>query len=160
MSKPLVVYFSASGVTKKVAENIKAAVDGDIYEIKPVVPYTTADLNWMDPKARSTVEMEDKSSRPEMIMDELDVSGYDIIFLGFPIWWYVAPTIVNTFLEAHDFSDKKIVLFATSGGSGFGRTIEFLKNSAPNAKFIRGGLMNGNTSVEAMKAWVGTLNLQ
>ncbi len=160
MSKPLVVYFSASGVTKKVAENIKAAVDGDIYEIKPVVPYTTADLNWMDPKARSTVEMEDKSSRPEMVMDELDISGYDTIFLGFPIWWYVAPTIVNTFLEAHDFSDKKVVLFATSGGSGFGRTIEFLKNSAPNAKFIRGGLMNGNTSVEAMKAWVGTLNLQ
>ncbi len=160
MSNILVAYFSASGVTKRVAQNLQEAVGGDIYEIKPAVPYTTADLNWNDPKARSTIEMEDKASRPAIVLDEFDASKYDTIFLGFPIWWFIAPTIVNTFLEAYDFSNKKIILFATSGGSGFGKTIEFLKNSAPEAKFIRGNLLNHNTSVEALKAWITTLNLQ
>lgn len=159
MSKTLVAYFSASGVTRKAAENLKTAVDGDIYEIKPEIPYTTEDLNWMNPKARSTIEMEDKSSRPAIIPDELDVSAYDLIFLGFPIWWYVAPTVINTFLESHDFSGKKIVLFATSGGSGFGRTVEFLKKSVPDAQFTRGGLLNEDTSVEFLKKWAATLHL-
>ncbi len=116
MSKTLVAYFSASGVTKKAAEMVASAADADLYEIAPKVPYTRADLDWMNKKSRSSIEMGDKSIRPEMADSDLDVSGYDKILIGFPIWWYVAPTIINTFLEAHDFSGKKIVLFATSGG--------------------------------------------
>ena len=127
MSKILVAYFSASGVTKKVAEKLAALVNADIHEIKPKVPYTTADLNWMDKKSRSSVEMNDKTFRPEIVKEDLNLSSYDTILLGFPIWWYVAPTIINTFLENYDFSGKRIVLFATSGGSGFGNTIKELK---------------------------------
>ena len=127
MSKILVAYFSASGVTKKVAEKLAALVNADIHEIKPKVPYTKADLNWMDKKSRSSVEMNDKTFRPEIVKEDLNLSSYDTILLGFPIWWYVAPTIINTFLENYDFSGKKIVLFATSGGSGFGNTIKELK---------------------------------
>lgn len=127
MSKILVAYFSASGVTKKVAEKLAALVNADIHEIKPKVPYTKADLNWMDKKSRSSVEMNDKTFRPEIVKEDLSLSSYDTILLGFPIWWYVAPTIINTFLENYDFSGKKIVLFATSGGSGFGNTIKELK---------------------------------
>ena len=127
MSKILVAYFSASGVTKKVAEKLAALVNADIHEIKPKVPYTKADLNWMDKKSRSSVEMNDKTFRPEIVKEDLSLSSYDTILLGFPIWWYVAPTIINTFLENYDFSGKRIVLFATSGGSGFGNTIKELK---------------------------------
>ena len=127
MSKILVAYFSASGVTKKVAEKLAALVNADIHEIKPKVPYTKADLNWMDKKSRSSVEMNDKAFRPEIVKEDLNLSSYDTILLGFPIWWYVAPTIINTFLENYDFSGKRIVLFATSGGSGFGNTIKELK---------------------------------
>ena len=117
MSKTLVAYFSASGVTRRVAENLATAAGADIYEIRPAVPYTSADLNWMDKKSRSTVEMKDKSSRPELADTDADIASYDKIFVGFPIWWYTAPTIINTFLESYDFSGKTIVLFATSGGS-------------------------------------------
>ena len=124
MSKILVAYFSASGVTKKVAEKLAALVNADIHEIKPKVPYTKADLNWMDKKSRSSVEMNDKTFRPEIVKEDLNLSSYDTILLGFPIWWYVAPTIINTFLENYDFSGKRIVLFDTSGGSGFGNTIK------------------------------------
>ena len=159
MSNILVAYFSASGVTKGVAQNIKAALGADICEIKPVVPYTPKDLNWMDKNSRSTLEMEDKSSRPEIIENDIDTTKYDTIFLGFPIWWYIAPTIVNTFLEAHDFSGKKIVLFATSGGSGFGKTIEFLKASAPDAEFVQGKILNHNPSASDIKNWLGTLSI-
>ena len=159
MAKTLVAYFSASGVTKKVAQNIQSALNADIYEIKPAIPYSDADLNWMDKNSRSTIEMEDKSSRPEIILDGLDVAQYSVIFLGFPIWWYIAPTIINTFLEAYDFSGKKIVLFATSGGSGFGKTIDFVKNSAPNAEFIQGKLLNHNPSTADIQNWVNNLNL-
>ena len=127
MSKILVAYFSASGVTKKVAEKLAALVNADIHEIKSKVPYTKADLNWMDKKSRSSVEMNDKTFRPEIVKEDLSLSSYDTILLGFPIWWYVAPTIINTFLENYDFSGKRIVLFATSGGSGFGNTIKELK---------------------------------
>ena len=127
MSKILVAYFSASGVTKKVAEKLAALVNADIHEIKPKVPYTKADLNWMDKKSRSSIEMNDKTFRPEIVKEDLNLSSYDTILLGFPIWWYVAPTIINTFLENYDFSGKRIVLFATSGGSGFGNTIKELK---------------------------------
>ena len=145
MAKTLVAYFSASGVTKKAAEKLASAAKTDIYEIKPAVPYTKADLNWMDKKSRSSVEMGNKSFRPEIVKDDLDLSQYDIILVGFPIWWYVAPTIINTFLESYDFAGKKIVLFATSGGSGFGNTVKELKPSAPGAENMEGKLLNRAT---------------
>ncbi|MCR4880430.1 MAG: NAD(P)H-dependent oxidoreductase [bacterium] len=159
MSNILIAYFSASGITKQVAQNLQAALGADMYEIKPEVPYTRADLDWMDKGSRSTIEMEDKSSRPAIVADNLDTSKYDTIFLGFPIWWYIAPTIVNTFLESYDFAGKKIVLFATSGGSGFGKTVDFLKKSAPDAEFIQGKLLNHNPSVGDIKNWVGTIGI-
>ena len=145
MAKTLVAYFSASGVTKKAAEKLASAAKADIYEIKPAVPYTKADLNWMDKKSRSSVEMGNKSFRPEIVKDDLDLSQYDTILVGFPIWWYVAPTIINTFLESYDFAGKKIVLFATSGGSGFGNTVKELKPSAPEAEIVEGKLLNRAT---------------
>ena len=118
MSKKLVAYFSASGVTAKAAGKLAKAADADLFEIKPVQPYTRADLDWMNKKSRSSIEMADKSSRPEIAEKVSNMADYDVIFVGFPIWWYVAPTIINTFLEQYDLSGKKIVLFATSGGSG------------------------------------------
>ena len=142
MAKTLVAYFSASGATKEVAERVAAAAKADIFEIQPVIPYTKADLNWMDNKSRSSVEMNDKSFRPEIVKKGLDIAAYDTILIGFPIWWYVASTIINTFLESYDFSGKKIVLFATSGGSGFGNTIKELKDSAPAAEILEGKLLN------------------
>lgn len=141
MGKTLVAYFSAGGVTKKRAEELAAAAGADLYEIKPAIPYTKADLNWMDKKSRSSVEMADKTIRPELSDKDADIASYDTILLGFPIWWYVAPTIVNTFLEAYDFTGKKIVLFATSGGSGFGNTLKELEPSAPGAELTEGKLI-------------------
>lgn len=145
MAKTLVAYFSASGVTKKAAEKLASAAKTDIYEIKPAVTYTKADLNWMDKKSRRSVEMGNKSFRPEIVKDDLNLSQYDTILVGFPIWWYVAPTIINTFLESYDFAGKKIVLFATSGGSGFGNTVKELKPSAPEAEIVEGKLLNRAT---------------
>ena len=154
MKKTLVVYFSAQGNTKYVAENLANAINSDIYEIQPKVKYTDADLNWMDKQSRSTIEMADKSFRPEIIEDKFDIKQYDTIFLGFPIWWYIAPTIINTFLEKHDFSNKKIVLFATSGGSKFGKTIENLRVSlSDSTEIIEGGILNNTPSVEQLKTW-------
>lgn len=146
MSQILVAYFSASGVTKNAAEEVAKMANADLYEIKPEVPYTNADLDWMNKKSRSSIEMEDKSTRPAIIKDNLDVSKYEHIYLGFPIWWYVAPTIINTFLEAYDFSNKTITLFATSGSSGLGNTVNELKVSAPNALIKEGLLLNKLTS--------------
>ena len=156
MAKTLVAYFSASGVTKKTAEKLAAAAKADIYEIKPAVPYTKADLNWMDKKSRSSVEMGDKSFRPEIVKDGLVLTQYDTVLIGFPIWWYVAPTIINTFLEAYDFSGKKIVLFATSGGSGFGNTVKELQSSASDAVITEGRLLNCGTKQEITE-WVNSL---
>ena len=156
MSKKLVAYFSASGTTKKAAERLAKAMGADLFEIKPKVPYSSADLNWMDKKSRSSVEMNDKSLRPAIAGKELDVSGYDTILLGFPIWWYVAPTIINTFLEAYDFAGKKIVLFATSGGRGFGNTVKELQPSAPDAMIVEGKLLN-NVSGQEIGAWLQSL---
>ena len=156
MSKKLVAFFSASGTTKKVAEMIAEEVKADLFEIEPKVPYTKADLDWMDKKSRSSVEMSDKKYRPEIMKKEIDMSSYDEILLGFPIWWYVAPTIVNTFLEAYDFSGKKIVLFATSGGSGFGNTVKELQASAPYAVITEGSLLNRGTKQE-ISAWINSL---
>ena len=148
MGKKLVAYFSASGTTKKTAEMLAQAAGADLYEITPKVAYTQADLNWMDKKSRSSVEMNDKKFRPEIEEKDAHISEYDEIILGFPIWWYVAPTIVNTFLEKYDFTGKKIVLFATSGGSGFGNTVKELQPSAPNAEFVEGKVLNNNQEVE------------
>ena len=142
MSKKLVAFFSASGTTKKVAQMIADAGNYDLYEITPKEAYTKADLNWMDKKSRSSVEMNDKSFRPEIINTDIDMSIYDEIIVGFPIWWYVAPTIINTFLETFDFSGKKIVLFATSGDSGFGNTVKELQPSANDADIVEGKLLN------------------
>lgn len=160
MAKTLVAYFSASGVTRNVAKNLAAATSSDIYEIKPVNPYTSADLDWRDKNSRSTVEMKDYNSRPEIINDDANIENYDIIFLGFPIWWYVAPTIMNTFLESYDFSDKKIILFATSGGSGFGRTLENLRVSVSDTtELVEGKILNYNPSIENLKKWVESINI-
>lgn len=148
MGKILVAYFSASGVTKHVAEEVAKVAGADLYEIKPEVPYTKADLDWMNKKSRSSIEMEDKSTRPAIIKDNLDVSKYDHIY--YPIWWYVAPTIINTFLEAYNFSNKTITLFATSGSSGLGNTVKELKVSAPNA-LIKEGLLLNNLTTQKVK---------
>jgi putative NADPH-quinone reductase len=155
MGKVLVAFFSASGVTRDVAEKLAESVGADVYEIKPEIPYTKADLNWMDKNARSTVEMNDKSSRPALADKDAAIEAYDTILLGFPVWWYVAPTIINSFLEAYDFSGKKIILFATSGGSGFGKTIDGLKGSvSADTTIVEGKLLNGRWSVEELKKWV------
>lgn len=160
MSKKLVAYFSASGVTANAARTLAKAAGADLYEIKPEIPYTKADLNWMDKKSRSSIEMKDKKFRPAIADNNAKVEDYDIIFIGFPIWWYVAPTIVNTFLESYDFSNKTIVLFATSGGSGFGKTVDELKPSvSDSAKIIEGRLLNGNVSETALSEWINSLNI-
>ncbi len=159
MSKILVAYFSASGVTAGVAKKLAEATGADTYEIKPATPYTSADLNWQNPASRSSVEMKDKSSRPAIADKNADISGHDVIFLGFPIWWYVAPTIINTFLESYDFSGKKIILFATSGGSGFGNAVAGLKPSAPGASIQEGKLFRSGVSVNDLKKWAEGLGL-
>jgi flavodoxin len=157
MSKTLVAYFSASGVTKRVAEKLAAVTGSDLYEIKPAVPYTRADLNWQDKRSRSSVEMNDPSSRPALADQGADISGYDRIFLGFPIWWYTAPHIIRTFLESYDFAGKDIILFATSGGSGLGKIASELASGCPGAKITEGRLLNGNPSEAALKQWVQSL---
>ena len=160
MSKTLVAYFSASGVTAKLAANLAEAAGADLYEIKPAVPYTDADLNWQDKNSRSSVEMKDKSFRPAIADTNANVADYDTILLGFPIWWYVAPTIINTFLESYDFSGKTIILFATSGMSGLGNSAKELKNSVSDTAVIKDGKRFGaNTSVNELKKWIDTLEI-
>lgn len=159
MSKKLVVYFSASGTTAAAARTLAEAAGADLYEIKPQVPYTRADLDWMNKKSRSSVEMNDKSFRPPLADRNAHVEGYDTVFLGFPIWWYTAPTIVNTFLESYDFTGKTIILFATSGGSGLGRSADDLRASAPGALIRDGRLLNGRQTRDSLAAWVNSLSL-
>ena len=156
MSKTLVAYFSATGTTKEKAENLAEAIGADIYEIRPAVAYTSADLNWMDKKSRSSREMNDPSSRPELADRDADIKGHDRIFLGFPIWWYTAPSIIRTFLESYDFTGKTIILFATSGGSGLGKTRETLKTSCPGAVLKDGKLLNSRMSREDLRKWAET----
>ena len=156
MGKKLVAYFSASGTTRKVAETIAETTAADLYEILPKQPYTKADLDWMDKKSRSSVEMRDKKFRPEIRDMDAQIDKYDEVILGFPIWWYVAPTIINTFLESYDFSGKKIVLFATSGGSGFGNTVKELMPSAPDANIVEGKILN-HVSTQDVENWVKSL---
>ena len=155
----LVAYFSASGTTAKAAKALATAAGSDLYEIKPAIPYTSADLNWMDKHSRSSVEMNDKHSRPALADTDAPIAGHDVIFLGFPIWWYTAPTIINTFLEAYDFTGKTIVLFATSGGSGLGGTAAALQGSAPGARIVSGRMLNGRLNEADLKTWVSGLKL-
>lgn len=146
--KKLVAYFSASGVTKSTAETLAKEIGADLFEIEPKEAYTKADLDWTNSSSRSTVEMKNKSFRPEMVKKALDLSEYDTIFVGFPIWWYVAPTIINTFGESYNFSGKTIVPFATSGGSGMGKTTEELIPSFKGAKVVEGKVVNRMSSAE------------
>lgn len=155
----LVAYFSASGTTAKAAKVLAKAADADLYEIKPAIPYTRADLNWMDKGSRSSVEMSDKHSHPALADTDAPIAGHDVIFLGFPIWWYVAPTIVNTFLESYDFTGKTIILFATSGGSGLGKSAVSLRASVPGARIVDGRLLNGRLNADELKTWVSGLKL-
>ena len=152
MSKKLVAYFSASGTTKKAAERLAKAAGADLFEIKPAIPYTSADLNWMDKKSRSSVEMNDPDSRPEIAETIPNMADYDTVFIGFPIWWYVAPHIIHTFLESYDLDRKTLVPFATSGGSGMGRTVDELRKLCPNAEWKDEKLVNG-VSDQALAAW-------
>ena len=155
----LVAYFSATGTTAKAAKALANAVGGALYEIKPAIPYTGADLNWMDKGSRSSVEMGDTSSRPALADTDAPVAGHDVIFLGFPVWWYVAPTILNAFLEAYDFTGKAIVLFATSGGSGLGQSAARLRPSAPGAKIVDGRMLNGRLNEAELRQWAEGLKL-
>lgn len=153
MSRKLVAYFSASGVTRKVAKSLAEAAGADLYEIRPLLPYTEADLNWMDKKSRSSVEMNDPASRPALADTKADVAAYDVIFVGFPVWWYTAPSIIHTFLEAYDFSGKVIVPFATSGGSGLGDTAKTLQELVPAAVVKDGKLLSSRPNAGELKKW-------
>ena len=158
MSKKLVAYFSASGVTEAAAERLAKAAGADLFEIEPAVPYTNADLDWTNKRSRSSVEMNDPASRPEIAQRLDNIEQYDTIFLGFPIWWYVAPTIINTFLESYDFSNKTIIPFATSGGSGFGKTVDVLKPlCAKSAQWLPGKMLN-RVSEKELTDWLASLN--
>ena len=160
MSKNLVAFFSASGSTRKLAKTLAEVVGADVYEIKPTTPYTGKDLNWNDAQSRSSVEMADIKSRPALADTDAKISEYDTIFLGFPIWWYVAPHIINSFLESYDFSGKTIVLFATSGGSGFGETLAQLKPScAASVRWIQGQIFRSRTDKNTLSDWIKTLPL-
>lgn len=159
MSRKLVAYFSASGVTAKVAETLSEAIGADLYEIEPEVPYTKEDLDWMDKQSRSTIEMNDPASRPAIAGKRDNMDDYDTVFVGFPVWWYVAPTIINTFLESYDLTGKTIIPFATSGGSGMGKTNEKLQPSCPNSKLIEGKVFKKSASKSELAAWVDELKL-
>lgn len=157
MGKKLVAYFSASGVTKAVAERLAKESGADLFEIIPKQPYNEADLDWMDKKSRSSIEMNNPASRPESAEKLLNMDEYDTVFIGFPIWWYVAPTIINTFIESYDFSEKTIIPFATSGGSGLGRTVEVLKKICSGSAKWESGRMLNNISDRELKSWIDSL---
>ena len=152
MSKTLVAYFSASGVTARAAKEIADAVGADLYEIRPAEPYSQADLNWMDKKSRSTVEMNDPACRPAIAGAVEHMEQYDTVFVGFPVWWYVEPRIVDTFLESYDFSGKTLIPFATSGGSGIGGAEKSLREHCPRADWKRGRLVNSGAAAWARSA--------
>ena len=156
--KTLVAYFSATGTTKALAEKIASQLNADLYEIKPEVPYTAADLDWRDKTSRSTIEMQDKNSRPAMIKDLENAESYTTIYIGFPVWWYTAPTIINTFLESYDFSGKNVVFFATSGGSTIDKANAEFRTAYPTLKWKDGKVLN-NASAEQIKSWIASLNL-
>ncbi len=155
MSKVLVAFFSASGSTRKLAGKLAEATGADLFEIVPETLYTKADLNWMDKKSRSTVEMNDPSCRPTIKTKVADMAQYDVVFVGFPIWWYREPSIIDTFMESYDFSGKTVVPFATSGGSGIGGSGRNMQKLAPGASVAVGNRFGGITSAAKLKAWAG-----
>ncbi len=157
--KLLVAYFSASGVTAAAAKKLAAAVDADLLEIRPEIPYTDADLDWTNKNSRSSLEMNNPASRPAIAAQAANMEQYDAVFVGFPIWWYTAPTIIHTFLESYDFSGKTIIPFATSGGSNLGKTNDRLKASCPGATVVAGRLLNGTLTEDGLKKWAVELNL-
>jgi flavodoxin len=160
MNKALVAYFSASGITKSVADSLaKALNQADLFEIVPEIPYTKADLNWMNKQSRSSVEMDDPSSRPEIASRVSNMEEYDVVFIGFPIWWYVAPHIILSFLESYDFSSKTVIPFATSGSSGMGKTEEVLREICPQANWKPGKMLNSKPSEKALADWVRSLEV-
>lgn len=159
MNRKLVAYFSASGVTAKVAETLSETMGADLFAIEPKVPYTKADLDWMDKNSRSTLEMKDPTSRPEIARVRDNMEEYDTVFVGFPIWWYVAPTIINAFLESYDLTGKTIIPFATSGGSGMGKTNEKLLPSCKGAKLLDGRVLKANVGVKELDEWVAGLSI-
>ncbi len=156
MSKKLVAYFSASGVTAGLAKNLAKAAGADIFEIRPEIPYSEADLDWRNEKSRSSVEMKNTSFRPAIAENPINIDKYDTIFVGFPIWWYIAPTIINTFLESCDLTGKTIVPFATSGGSGMGKTNEMLAPSCKGAKLAVGRKFAPNATEKELSDWANT----
>ena len=160
MGKTLVAYFSCSGVTEKLAKKLASVVDGDLYRIEPAVPYTDTDLNWRDQKSRSTIEMQDKKSRPEIAGKVRNMDDYNVVYVGFPIWWYIAPTIINTFLESYNFSGKTVIPFATSGSSDIGDTDKWLHASCSQETRWRPAKRFGHPFSEmTLKTWVNNLNL-
>lgn len=159
MSRKLVAFFSASGVTAKVAEKLSDTIGADLFAIEPKVPYTKEDLDWMDKNSRSTLEMKDPASRPEIARVRDNMEEYDTVFVGFPIWWYVAPTIINTFLESYDLTGKTIIPFATSGGSGMGKTNEKLMPSCKGAKLLDGKVLKANAGTKELDDWVAGLSI-
>ena len=159
-NKTLVAYFSCSGVTRKVAGLLAEVAEADLYEIKPEIQYTAADLNWSNKNSRSTIEMKDPSSRPAIATTVSNMEQYDTVFVGFPVWWYVAPTIINTFIESYDFAGKNIVLFTTSGGSGLGKSQQVLeKCCSKSAKWLIGKRLSGSASASELKTWVESLGI-
>lgn len=159
MNRILIAYFSASGVTRRLADTLAAVTKGDLFEIKPAVPYTDADLDWTNDNSRSTQEMRDPTSRPPLAEPLPDLDAYDTIFVGFPIWWYVAPTIIQTFLEHYDLSGKTVIPFATSGGSGMGKTEQILKQSGSADTKWKPGKRFGSADMASVQAWVDTLDI-
>ena len=160
MSKFLVAYFSAGGRTAKAAKLLAEAAGADLYEIKPAVPYTKADLSWINKKSRSSLEMKDNACRPPLADSDAAVEKYDAVFLGFPIWWFTAPRVIRTFLESYDFSDKTVILFATSGGSNLGAIDQELQSSvSPTAVVKNGRMLNGRQKKDDLAAWVRSLRL-
>ena len=155
MSKKLVAYFSASGTTAKVAKKMAEAIGADLFEIKPEKPYTGADLNWQNKNSRSSVEMNDRSSRPAIAVKAADMPQYDVVFVGFPVWWYREPSIIDTFMESYDFAGKTVIPFATSGGSGLGDSAANMQKLAKGAKVVNGKRFSGSASAEELKAWAG-----
>ena len=152
----LVAYFSATGTTAHAARRLAEAIGADLFEIAPGQPYTPADLNWNDKSSRSSREMADEKCRPAVAGDAPDMSRYDTVFVGFPIWWYVEPRIIDTFLEAHDLSGKTIVPFATSGGSGLGEAPRRMAALAPGATVTEGRLLNGNPGADELRTWASS----
>ena len=159
MSKTLVAYFSATGTTARVGQQIAEALGADTFAIEPEQPYTSVDLNWNDRKSRSSVEMNDESCRPAIAGTVNDMASYDVVFVGFPVWWYVEPRIIDTFLESYDVSGKTIIPFATSGGSGLGRAPQRMQQIAAGSTVVAGKLLNGRQSADALRAWARELGL-